>query len=100
MISSPSTAASDSTLTAAPPKLLDADHGILAGRYGKSLDQRTRHHSPARTQNGWGILRWPPVQTGCAYLVTRNAKDFKGSPVPARTAGELLSLLPPHFSRA
>ncbi len=35
------------------------------------------------------------LQTGCAYIVTRNAKDFKGSPVQVRTAGELLSLLPP-----
>ena len=35
------------------------------------------------------------LQVGCAYLVTRNTKDFKGSPVPVRTAGELLSLLPP-----
>lgn len=39
------------------------------------------------------------LQTGCAYIVTRNAKDFKGSPVPVRTAGELLSLLPPPSSR-
>lgn len=36
------------------------------------------------------------LQSGCAYIVTRNARDFKGSPVPVRTAGELLSvLLPP-----
>ncbi len=40
------------------------------------------------------------LHTGCAYIVTRNAKDFKGSPVPVRTAGELLSLLPPPSSRA
>ena len=39
------------------------------------------------------------LQTGCAYIVTRNAKDFKGSPVPVRTAGELLSLLPPPSER-
>lgn len=36
------------------------------------------------------------LHTDCAYIVTRNARDFKGSPVPVRTAGELLSLLPPH----
>jgi len=39
------------------------------------------------------------LQTGCAYIVTRNAKDFKGSPVPVRTAGELLSLLAPPSER-
>ena len=38
------------------------------------------------------------LQTGCTYIVTRNARDFKGSPVQVRTAGELLSLLPPPIS--
>ena len=33
------------------------------------------------------------LQSGCAYIITRNAKDFKGSPVEVRTAGELLPLL-------
>ena len=35
------------------------------------------------------------LQTGCAFIATRNTADFKGSPVPVRTAGELLSLLRP-----
>lgn len=35
------------------------------------------------------------LQTGCTFIATRNTADFRGSPVPVRTAGELLSLLPP-----
>lgn len=31
--------------------------------------------------------------TGCAHIVTRNAHDFGGSPVPALTPDELLVLL-------
>lgn len=33
------------------------------------------------------------LQIGADYLVTRNAKDYKGAPVAARSAGEVLALL-------
>ena len=33
------------------------------------------------------------LQIGADYLVTRNAKDYKGAPVTARSAGEVLALL-------
>lgn len=33
------------------------------------------------------------LTAGADYLVTRNAKDFKGAPVSTRTPGEILALL-------
>lgn len=33
------------------------------------------------------------LRAGCDCLVTRNARDFKGSPVDVRTPGEVLALL-------
>jgi predicted nucleic acid-binding protein len=33
------------------------------------------------------------LKIGADYLVTRNARDFRGIPTPIRTAGEILALL-------
>jgi predicted nucleic acid-binding protein len=33
------------------------------------------------------------LRIGADYLVTRNTSDFRGIPIPARTAGEILALL-------
>jgi hypothetical protein len=34
------------------------------------------------------------LKVGADYLVTRNARDFKGAPIVVRTPGEVLALLP------
>jgi predicted nucleic acid-binding protein len=33
------------------------------------------------------------LRAGAEYVVTRDAKDFRGAPLPARTPGEILALL-------
>lgn len=40
-----------------------------------------------------GIQAAACLQIGADYLVTRNEKDFRGAPVTARTAGEVLALI-------
>lgn len=42
-----------------------------------------------------GVQAAACLQVGADYLVTRNEKDFKGTPVTARSAGEVLALLDP-----
>lgn len=40
-----------------------------------------------------GVQAAAGLQVGIDYLVTRNAKDFKGAPVMPRSPGEILGLL-------
>ncbi len=40
-----------------------------------------------------GVQAAAGLQVGVDYLVTRNAKDFKGAPVMPRSPGEILGLL-------
>ena len=45
-----------------------------------------------------GVVAATADSCACDYVVTRNASDFAGSPVPAITPTDFLNLLPPRTS--
>jgi hypothetical protein len=46
-----------------------------------------------RLPEGHAVQVAAALQIGASFLVTRNERDFSGSPIPIRSAGEVLALL-------
>lgn len=59
-----------------------------------SADCRNALHSPLPDFED-AILVESALREGIDYIVTRNVKDFKGSPVKVRTPAEFLNILSP-----